>query len=439
MRKSKYLKFIKVNENTYAIFNNLLIDVIYVNKSIFNLIKKEQYDKIPEKTIKNLINKGIIVRDESLDSEALEVIKSYYLKTNKRIDTLYLIVAQGCNLGCKYCFAENENGNWKNSKMNFDVAKVSIDKFVNHIKENNIADATIMLFGGEPLMNWSLIEEIVCYVNDSYPNVLNFSIVTNGTLINNEKALFFKKNNIIPAISIDGPKEINDQNRVFKKGDRSVYNSVLKAIKVLKENECNFGLSITLTPDVISKRKEMIEWIKELKVKDVYLNPLHCDYGDGWEKHYKNNTEFLIQTFYDLLEINIVNSRILRQINSFVSKSFYFSDCCAGGLNQLTIKPSGDVMVCQCNYFLEKNNMGNILKDSFKEIIEGKNANYWIENVPIMKKKCLDCECIFICGGSCVNQDTNLFGTKNANDESYCIYIKTIFDWLIKKTFEERG
>lgn len=439
MIKSKQFKYIKLNNGNYALFNNLLLDLVFVEEKVFLKLQESKFDELPEELIAEFCNKGILIGNENVDNKAIENLRNNYLKTTKKIDTLYLIIAQGCNLGCKYCFAENENGNWENRLMTFDTAKIAIDKFAEHAIKNEVEEPTVMLFGGEPLLNWKLIKEIVEYANSNYKDILSFSIVTNGTLINESKIEFFKENNIIPAISLDGPKLINDENRVFKNSDKSVYDYVLKAIKLMQEKDCKFGLSVTLTPAVIKDRKEFVNWIKELGINDVYLNPLHCDYEKGWEEHYKKNTKLLIETFYDLLETNIINSRILRQINSFMTRSFYFADCCAGGLNQLTIKPSGDVMVCQCNYFLDKNKMGNIITDDIEKIINNKNSEYWVNNVPIMKDKCLDCEGLFICGGSCVTSDTNLFGTNNVVDESYCIYIKTFLEWIVNQLYLERG
>lgn len=141
-----------------------------------------------------------------------------------------------------------------------------------------------MLFGGEPLINWALVKKVVVYCKESYPEIFNnkeksdniaFRMVTNGTLMTNEKAIFMKEYNTVSAISLDGPKIINDENRVFKNSSKSVYVSVQKAIKILKDNECDFGLSITLSPAVVNDMDNIVNWLEEMDIKNIYFNPLH--------------------------------------------------------------------------------------------------------------------------------------------------------------------
>ena len=286
MKKSKYFHHIKVSEKKYAVFNSLIMKIEYIDDVQLNHLLNSNFDKISIDAKNNFLKKGILITDDSYDRNAYELLYNYYMKTTKKIDTIYLVVSQGCNLGCKYCFLENEAGNWQNKMMPWETAKLTIDKFVSYINKFNIKDPIIMLFGGEPLYNWKIVKDIVEYCYDKFPNLFNnsdkadniaFRMVTNGTLINSEKAKFMKKYNIVAAISLDGPKEINDENRVFKNSDKSVYNTVKKSIEILKKEECDFGLSITLSSSVVNDRDNIIKWLKEIDVKNIYFNPLHYD------------------------------------------------------------------------------------------------------------------------------------------------------------------
>lgn len=439
MKKSKYYHYLKINKDTYAIFNSLILDIKYINSKNFKLIDDNQFSKLSSNLKNELVTKGILINSESYDKKAYDILFNHYIRDCRKLNFLYLILSQGCNLGCKYCFLENMNANWKNIKMSFDVAKISVDKFMEHLIKNNIAEANIMLFGGEPLINWNIFKKIIEYTKRTYPKFfrkngkqkLTFNTVTNGTLITDEKAKYFKKHNVTPAISIDGPKDINDKNRVFKNGNKSVYESVLESINILKRNNCQFGLSITLSKEVID-RDEIISWLKKLDVKDIYFNPLHYnEKNDIWEEHYKKSTKFIIDSFFELLKNDIVNGRPVRQISSFVKRSFYFSDCGLAGVHQLTIKPDGEVLVCQCDYNSSDNKLGNIITDDLDSLLNNKNTNRWINATPICKEKCLDCESIFICGGSCLTQNNNVFDNSCMVDETYCVYIKMMLEWLI--------
>ncbi len=448
MFKSKFMKYTKIENDIYAVFNTLIMRVIYVNKENFNNIINLNFNDISTSLINQLCDSGVLIRNHNVDERAYNLLCEFYKKNSKKIDILYLIITQGCNLGCKYCFLENPSANWKNLTMSFDTAQIAIDKFVCYVKEENIKNATIMLFGGEPLINWKLIKQIVEYCSNTYPDMftneendnISFRMVTNGTLIDEEKAIFMKKNNIIAAISLDGPKKINDINRVFKGTDRSVYDSVLKAISILKRNNCEFGLSITLSPSVINDKDYIIQWLKDIDIKNIYFNPLHySSKNKDWKEHYQKSTQFMIDIFDVLLSEKIINGRITRQIESFVKRMFYFADCGAAGLHQLVIKPNGGVLVCQCDYESEYNFLGNIKNDSFNKLMNNPNAEKWVNSIPLKKNKCLNCKGLFICGGSCLTQNTNMFGKSCQVDQTYCIYIKKVLDWLLKRWYIEKG
>ena len=106
-------------------------------------------------------------------------------------------------------------------------------------------------------------------------------------------------------------------------------------------------------------------------------------------------------------------------------------------MNQLTIKPNGEVIVCQCDYQSESNKLGNILEDDIDTLLNNKNTERWINSIPLKKEKCLNCESIFICGGSCLTQNTKMFDYSCVVDQTYCIYIKMMFEWLLKQWYEE--
>lgn len=447
MMKSKYFHSMKIKDDVYAVFNSLILDIEYITSKDFDLINNEKYYKIDFEKLEKYIKKGIIVESEATDQKAYNILYKNYINDCRKLDFMYLIITQGCNLGCKYCFLENMDANWVNRRMDIKTARVAIDKYIQHIKKNKISEASIMLFGGEPLINWDLFKGIINYTRTTYPelfrknakNKLSFRTVTNGTLITKQKALYFKKNNIIPAISLDGPKHINDKNRIFKGGNKSVYDAVMDVIKILKENDCPFGLSITLSKEVVDEGQKIVDWLKDLDVKDIYFNPLHYnESNDEWKVHYEKSTKFIINSFFELLRNDIVNGRPVRQISSFVKRSFYYADCGSAGLHQIAVKPDGEVLVCQCDYTSEKNKLGNILEDDIETMINSANTERWIKSIPLLKKECQNCESIFICGGSCLTQNANMFDHSCMVDQTYCIYIKMMLEWLIKRWHEER-
>ncbi len=436
---SKYFHSIPVGFNQYAVFNSLIMDVIYVSERELQIITSPNEDDNVFSTQMKAI--GVWVNNHDVDKAALQLLRSEYKASQKKIEILYLIVTQGCNLGCKYCFLENEYANWSVQMMSWKTAKIAIDKFIDYIKVNSITKPLIVFFGGEPLLNWGIIHQVVIYCEhyNSKSNEdarIRFSIITNGTMLNDDIAEFLHNYNIGTAISIDGPKELNDKNRVYKSSPKSVYDSVQKNINILIEHKCSFGLSLTLSPELLICKEHLVPWLKEMNVANIFTNLFHYSKNDNnWKDHYKASASLITDQFIQLYDARIYNGRPIRQAESIISGRFKFSDCAGVGLNQLSIKPDGEIRVCQCDYESSDNHLGNILYDNIEELLSLDNSR-WINKTPIMRDECQHCEALFCCGGGCITQSRILF-TNEQIDYSYCIYAKHILKWILEKNYNE--
>lgn len=176
---------------------------------------------------------------------------------------MYIIPNNNCNLMCKYCFIGKLN-NKNPQRMSIDTMKNAVDKFAKHLKEIKAETGEIVFYGGEPLINIELIKECIEYAKLKKYNI-KYSIVSNATLINKEIADYIRDNNIGLGISIDGPKDITDKNRVFDNNKTSVYDIVMKKIELLKSRNVEFGLSITIAEEFLDNQEQFIEWLKKTR------------------------------------------------------------------------------------------------------------------------------------------------------------------------------
>lgn len=175
----------------------------------------------------------------------------------KALDNLVIDMADGCNLNCKYCYANGGTYNMPFSMLSFDDLKKMYSKlllsFPNGTKK-------ICFFGGEPLLSFKSIQKFVEYLDSKSDGKIEkpkYSIVTNGTLINNLVGSFFKKYNFVVSVSLDGPKSINDINRVYKNSDnKSSYDAVIKGLEILRTNAVNVIGEATLSRDFFYKYKK---------------------------------------------------------------------------------------------------------------------------------------------------------------------------------------
>lgn len=431
MKLSRFFKSIKFEENVYAVFNNLLMDIFFVDT--------EEHEKIISLTSNNtveLCRAGIYVDDDEQDEKALQLLRKEYSMLNRKVEILYFIVTTGCNLRCKYCFEENSQfNNHCEKNMSIETALVAAQKYLDYLENEDIESPQVIFYGGEPLANWSVVKKVVEFMA-SKNHKIKFNIVTNGTLINQEIATFIAQYDIEVGISLDGPKAINDANRVFRTPEKSVYDSVMEKIKILQDKQVRYGLSITISENLLERKEDVIDWIKNSNLSSVFYNLYH--YGektDKWKNFYNDMSDYLTESYDNVAHLGIADGRINRKVDSLLDQRFKFSDCAAVGANQLTIKPNGDVIICHGYVKTNKYVLGNIINQSISELINHPQSNMWINNAPIYNDKCINCEAIYICGGGCSMQSETLFGGIRNVDEAFCIHSKKSLIWLLKKLY----
>ncbi len=433
MKLSKYFHYIEMNNKYIAVFNSILMQIIYVKKEKLDDIKSF---KLSEDEKKTMIENGIYETTSDME-DIYNVLKTGIHKQAKIPTIMYLNVSTYCNLACKYCFIENSPlSSQKYEKMSFETAKIAIDKFLAELDKNEIVDSQIIFYGGEPLTNWNVIKDIINYIQDEKKSDITLTIITNGTLLNKEIISYLMSHHIGIGISIDGPKFINDKNRIFKSGSESVYEKAMNSIKLLNDMNSSYCVSATVTPDVVENEDEVLEWLIDNKIKNIFWNLYHYSTKDNnWEKHYNKMSDFILKSYKILKDNNIGEEKVQEQIEMFLNQTFKFHSCGAVGLNQLTIKPNGDVCICQGDSRSYKNVVGNIVSDEISDILNNPKNAQWLKMYTIDNEKCKYCPAISVCGGGCPLQAEALFGKRTALDEASCIYYKKLLEWLIKQYF----
>jgi len=420
MKLSKYFQCTEINNDYYAVFNSILMQIIFIEKNKLNDLKEL---KLTNKENETLINNGIYESTSNIE-EIYDELKSG-INNQIRIPTImYLNISTFCNLACKYCFIENNPlSNQEYKKMNFETAKVAVDKFLKEIEKNKIRESQIIFYGGEPLTNWNIVKKVIDYIRIEKNNDIKLVLITNGTLLNKEIIKKLMNNKVGIGISIDGPKFINDKNRIFKNNNNSVYDNAMKSIKLLNEMNANYCVSATVTPDVVKNEKEVFDWIINNKIKNVFWNLYHYSIkSENWKEHYKKMTDFILKAYTILKENNIGEEKIKEQIEMFLNQTFKFHSCGAVGLNQITIKPNGDVCICQGDSRISNRISGNILKNEIDEILSNPINDEWTKMFTINNEECKYCPAISICGGGCPLQSEVLFGSRTSLDKASCIY-----------------
>lgn len=433
MKLSKFFHKVELENGIYAIFNSLVMDVLYVDKKEMNKILDFN---VTDSEKEKLLNVGIYIRNERQDEDALDIVKDRYNKVSGKVHIMYFVLTSACNLACKYCFIENCTFNNKiEINMKKETACNAIRKYTEYLQKEEIEDASIIFYGGEPIVNWNIIVDVIEYAK-MIKSPVKFSIVTNATLLSDEKIKYLAENNVEVGISIDGPKNLNDKNRIYRSSSKSVYDEVIEKFPKLEINNCKFGLSITVSQDFLRQQDEVLEWLKKLNVKSIFYNLYHYTcYEDDWKEYYEEASKFLIKSYEYLTKNNIYDGRLIRKIDSFFNNEFKFSDCGAIGGNQLAVKPNGDVCICHGYLKTDKYVIGNINKHSIGDLMSSNEINFWKKRCTLNNDECLNCDSIFICGGGCAIQAEALFGSRDHIDEPFCIHTKIALKWILQSCY----
>lgn len=265
-RTKKFYYVYDVNSNAIFRIDEIIFNIIdeFGKCDIKSIIDKHKHkykiSKIKKKY--EIIRKAKIENNYFSDFRpeiAFEKIKSIDdIKEVLSSDLQHLILelTERCNQRCKYC---GFSGRYKkmrthrNLDMSFEIAKKALDFFINRSNKSKLKKPAIGFYGGEPLLKFDLIKQIVDYVKSvKMSKEYRFSLTTNGTLLNTKVVECFNENNIGATISLDGPKNIHDRYRVFSNG-KETFNVILKNLSNIKKFfpgyfKKNISFNVVLAP-----------------------------------------------------------------------------------------------------------------------------------------------------------------------------------------------
>jgi uncharacterized protein len=409
-----------------------------VNSGVVHVIDELVYDLLDENNLKNKEEvlecyKNKYSKEELLEAygEIEELIKEGMLytgdlyediamndKSKSFIKALCLNVAHDCNLKCKYCFADE--GEYKGCRklLTPEVGKKSIDFVIkNSGPRRNIE---IDLFGGEPLMNFETIREIVDYARNQekiHNKVIRFTMTTNATLLNDEIMEYIDKHMGNIVLSIDGRKEVNDSVRVRADGSGS-YERILPKIKTMvdrRDKSKQYYVRGTFTR-ANTDFYEDVKHLADLGFKEVSVEPVVLP--DEHELSLRREDLPVIFEQYDKLYEDLLN----RHENGDAFKFYHFNidlqggPCvykrisgCGAGHEYVAVTPDGDIYPCHQFVGNESFKMGNV----FEGVIDMNLSDTFKKAHIYNKPKCKDCWARFYCSGGCQANNFNFNGDMN--------------------------
>jgi uncharacterized protein len=396
--KDNEFKLIKIGDNNSVFFTDSL-QIYNIEDQIisdyFNCCTQKEYASFDMETADFLKNKFVDV----IKKNKKPVIAKY---NERKINSIALILTENCNLRCNYCYAyKGENS--KCLDMDISTAKSAIDLL---FKNNpNSEGYGIIFFGGEPLLNYNLMKEVVLYAKELFSKnnkQVGFTMTTNGTILSSEIIKLLKEHNFSIQVSFDGPKEIHNKNRYYANGKGS-FEKVLQNIKTIKENDIIFSLRTTIPAN--SNFYEIIKFMEELQisfgfgftVNTKFKSKSITDYVNKNFKEFDSLYEKLMNYYFEKFSsgapiycsnIKTCLDRIENQLAKKIS--------CTAGRAMMTVDPSGDIFTCQNIPNYKEARIGTI-KSNINKFINNKFIAPNVERI----SECNKCWIKYLCAGGC--------------------------------------
>ena len=284
------------------------------------------------------------------------------------VKALCLHIAHDCNLACKYCFAEEGEYHGRRELMSFEVGKKALDFLVKN--SGNRVNLEVDFFGGEPLMNWDVVKQLVEYgrsLEEPNNKKFRFTLTTNGVLLNDEIMEFLNKEMSNVVLSLDGRKEVNDNMRPFRTGKGS-YDLIVPKFQKLAEsrNQTNYYIRGTFTRNNLDFSED-IKHFADLGFKQMSIEPVVGPEEDPYSIREEDLPRIMEE--YDKLAKEYIKRE--KEGNGF--NFFHFmidlnqGPCvykrlsgCGSGTEYLAVTPWGDFYPCHQFVGNEEFLMGNV-------------------------------------------------------------------------------
>ncbi|MBR9676985.1 His-Xaa-Ser system radical SAM maturase HxsB [Candidatus Woesearchaeota archaeon] len=420
-----------------------------------NEFKKLQQNNIDAKLKEKLLEREILLDKTNID-EAVRLLRNrnnfLFFGTSLHI----IVITLRCNMNCVYCHATAKSMADKSFDMTKETAKKTVD-FIFQSPNNNI---TIEFQGGEPFLNWDVLKYIVEYANKknekAKKNVL-FTVVTNFSVMNEQKMNYLINNNVSVCTSLDGPKELHDHNRKYSGG--SNYDAVIKWIKKFNKEYEKRNISnrranaiLTLTKKSLSYHKEIIDEYVKLGIFDVHLRFLN-NLGlakKAWPAISYTAKEYLafwkkgVEYIKELQKKDVfVNERMVRLMTQKISTEFEpnyleLRSPCGAAIGQLAYQYNGDIYTCDEARTLTEDLflLGNVHENNYKEVLTCDNACATSAASINDQYTCNSCAYKPYCGVCpvCNYSEQGSIIAKISETDRCKIYMKQ-FDWVVKENF----
>lgn len=397
---------IDINTDSIHLIDNLTFNVLQELKELKDqdekelvslMVKKYSYQEQELEEVLSEISE--LTQEGILFSSPLE-IENYQPPEDPIIKAMCLHIAHDCNLRCPYCFADQGPYGGDRGLMSFETGKKALEFLFKESK--NRKNLNIDFFGGEPLMNFEVVKELIIYIEkrtQELGKIPELTLTTNALLLDKEKGDFLKEHKVSVVLSLDGRPEVQDSMR-YTANKKGSYDIVSKNIlDFIEDGYSNYIVRGTFTRGNMDFLKDL-QHLSKLGLKNLSIEPV---VGPD-EAFYSIKEEDLPQLMaeYDKLTDHMEEHN---DFNFFhFNIDIYKGPClpkrisaCGAGHEYVAISPQGDVYPCHQFVGNKDFMMGTVYEENISKKI---GKDFQDANV-LNKEECMDCWARFYCSGGC--------------------------------------
>jgi uncharacterized protein len=398
-----------VNSGSVHVVDELVYDAIGLleDKLSRQETEKRLREKYSEEEVRTALDECQELADEGMlfTEDIYKDAITHFKDRETVVKALCLHIAHDCNLACRYCFAEEGEYHGRRALMSFEVGKKALDFLI--ANSGSRRNLEVDFFGGEPLMNWEVVKQLVAYGREQekiHNKNFRFTLTTNGVLLNDDIMEFANKEMSNVVLSIDGRKEVHDYMRPFRKGKGS-YDLIVPKFQKFAEsrNQDKYYVRGTFTHHNLDFAKDVLH-LADLGFQQISVEPVVAPPEEDYAIR-PEDVPFICEQ-YDIL----AKEMIKREKEGRGFQFFHFmidltgGPCvykrlsgCGSGTEYLAVTPWGDLYPCHQFVGEEEYLMGNVDDGIVKTGIveEFKNCNVY------SKPKCQECFARFYCSGGC--------------------------------------
>ncbi|MBD3204130.1 radical SAM protein [Candidatus Woesearchaeota archaeon] len=408
MKKSIYNIVLDTNKrDMYLMFNTLNNSTIVIDKEVLDLMEcPNSLRNKNSKIFENLVRLGFLVNDHVNEKKIFQ-FKYYQQRFASQKSEIMISTTYACNLACPYCF----EGKHKKSEYLKEPLLFNIISFIKKIsKLNNSKKLEIHLFGGEPLLNRYATFKILNLIKkwtDTQNIDFKFILYTNGTLASKnivDKIKIYKNNIKYIQITLDGPKEIHDNQRYYK-SKKGSYDKIIETLKIFKKEKIWSVLRINIDKNNYLKIPELLDDLKSKEVGDIPI-------GFGFIREMTSSCGKIPHQIVNpnKVLIKLWEISLKKGFNISVKPKTGLNYCGAFKNSSFVIDVKGYVYKCAGLQGIKEHAIGKI-DDSGNIPALGYRYYDFLSRDPLSMKKCKDCVNLPICGGGCASFSFTNFGT----------------------------